>query len=105
MLAISLIAMIAAHVLRGRLAPGQGRWNATLWAGGAYLLAMVVVGLLLPSVQEVPDSFPATTLWSFRVASLGGQATLWTVIGLGFGLLSHRVASRERGARLDVAVV
>jgi predicted cobalt transporter CbtA len=105
MLALSLGGMIAAHVLRGRLAPRQGGWNAALLAGAAYLAGMVVVGLLLPAVDELPDGFPAATLWSFRIASLGGQAILWTVIGLGFGLLTHRVARRERGARLGVAVV
>ena len=105
MLALSLAGMIAAQVLRRRLAPGRGGWNASLWAGGAYLAGIVVIGLLLPAVDEVPDTFPATTLWSFRVASLGGQALLWTVIGLGFGLLSHRVAVREPGARVDVAIV
>jgi predicted cobalt transporter CbtA len=105
MLALSLAGMIAALVLRGRLVPAHGRWNASLYAGAAYLAGMVVVGLLMPGIREVPDSFPATTLWSFRIASLGGQAILWTVIGIGFGLLSHRVATREPGARLDVAAV
>ncbi|MFO1210599.1 MAG: CbtA family protein [Amaricoccus sp.] len=105
MLALSLAGMIAAMVLRGRLVPRQGRWNASLWAGVAYIAGMVVVGLLLPGIHEVPETFPATTLWSFRIASLGGQAILWAGIGVGFGLLSHRVALREPGARLDAAVV
>jgi len=105
MLAISLAAMIAAMLLRGRLAPGQGGWNASLWAGAAYAGGMMVVGLLMPAVQEVPDGFPATTLWSFRMASLGGQALLWAAIGIGFGLLSHRVAARRPSARLDAAVI
>ena len=105
MLALSLAGMIAAIVLRRRLVPRQGRWNASLWAGTAYLVGMVVAGLLLPGIHEVPETFPATTLWSFRMASLGGQAVLWSGIGIGFGLLSHRVALREPGARLDVAVV
>lgn len=105
MIALSLAGLIAALVLRETLARTQGRWNASLWAGAAYLAAMVVVSLLLPGVHEVPDSFPATTLWSFRMASLGGQTILWAVIGIGFGLLSHRVARREPRARIDVAVV
>ena len=87
MLALSLAGMIAAVMLRTRLAPSHGRWNATLWAGAAYLGAMIVVAALLPGMNELPDSFPAPTLWSFRVAALGGQAILWTVIALGFGLL------------------
>ncbi|MFO1143367.1 MAG: CbtA family protein [Amaricoccus sp.] len=105
MLALSLAGMIAAAALRGRLVPSQGRWNASLCAGGTYLVGMLVVGVLLPGIHEIPEAFPAATLWSFRVASLGGQAILWSTIGIGFGLLSHRVALREPGARLDVAVV
>jgi predicted cobalt transporter CbtA len=105
MLALSLAGMIAAHVLRGRLAPRRGRWNAALLAGAAYLLGTLAVAMLLPAVDELPEGFPAATLWSFRIASLGGQAILWTIIGLGFGLVTHRVASRAPGARLGVAVV
>lgn len=105
MVALSFVGAIVTIVLRGRLVPGRGRWNASLIAGGAYLVAMSVAAAILPGIHEVPDDFPATTLWSFRMASLGGQAILWSVIGIGFGLLSHRVASRAPGARLDVAVV
>ncbi len=105
LLVISLACMIGAIILRTRLAPTYGRWNATILAGAAYFAAMVAVGVLMPGIHEVPDTFPATTLWGFRIASLGGQAILWAVIGLGFGFLSHRVTLRERGARLDAAVV
>ena len=104
MVALSLAGMIAALALRGALVPKQGRWNASLIAGGAYLLAMIVVASLLPGVHEVPDSFPAPVLWSFRMASLGGHAVLWTVIALGFGLLSHRVARRLPGAPIGAAI-
>lgn len=105
MVVLSLAGATAAMVLRGRLAPAHGRWNASLVAGGAYLAAMIAAAIVLPGIHEVPDDFPATTLWSFRMASLGGQAILWSVIGIGFGLLSHRVATRAPGARVDVAVV
>jgi hypothetical protein len=105
MVLLSLGGAVAALALRGRLVPGHGRWNASLLAGGAYLLGMIVVAALLPGIHEVPDGFPATTLWSFRMAALGGQAILWSGIGIGFGLASHRVAVRAPGARLDVAVV
>lgn len=105
MVALSLAGAIMAMVLRGRLAPRHGRWNASLIAGSAYLVAMIVAAILLPGIHEVPADFPATTLWSFRMASLGGQAILWSVIALGFGLLSQRVAVRSRGGRLDVAVI
>jgi Probable cobalt transporter subunit (CbtA) len=35
-------------------------------------------------INEVPEDFPATLLWRFRLASLGTQTVLWTVLGLGF---------------------
>lgn len=104
MLALSLAGMIAALVLRGALTARHGRWNASLIAGGAYLLGMGVVALLLPGIHEVPDSFPAPVLWSFRMASLGGHAILWSVIALGFGLLTHRAARRAPGAPLGSAI-
>jgi len=105
MLSLSLAAMIAALVWRRTLVRSKGGWNASLWAGGAYVCAMIVASAMLPGVHEVPETFPATTLWSFRMASLGGQTVLWSAIGIGFGLLSHRVAMREPRSRLDVAVI
>jgi predicted cobalt transporter CbtA len=104
MVALSLAGMIAALLARGALAPRHGQWNASLLAGGGYLLGMVVLALLLPGIHELPDSFPAPTLWAFRMASLGGHAILWAVIALGFGLLTHRVARRAPGASLGAAI-
>ena len=90
MIAISLAAMIAAWVLRNRLLPRYGGWNAALIAVAAYLVVIVIVGLALPGVDEVPEGFPAVVLWQFRMASLGAQAIMWTIIGLGFGALMER---------------
>ena len=47
------------------------------------------------SPDSVPGDIPAALLWDFRLASLGELATLWTVFGLGFGLLltPRRVAA------------
>jgi hypothetical protein len=41
-------------------------------------------------------------LWQFRMASLGAQAIMWTVIGLGFGAWVERdfgLAKRGRSLR------
>ncbi|MEA3218801.1 MAG: hypothetical protein QOJ19_4957, partial [Acidimicrobiia bacterium] len=46
--------------------------------------------VVMPGVNEVPTSFPATVLWRFRLAALGGQAVLWTTIGLAFGALLQK---------------
>ena len=104
LVALSLAAMIASALLRKRLVPSQGRWNASLWAGALYLVMMVVVAALLPEVNEVPEQFPAATLWSFRMASLGAQLVLWTTLGLLFGGLTQRVMVRQGVPRLDTAV-
>ena len=65
---------------------------------------------LLPTVDEVPDDFPADLLWRFRTASLTVQSTLWAVIGARPGhhdrlggranvgrLRTGRAAGRHRG--------
>ena len=104
LIALSLAAMIAATMLRNRLVRSQGRWNAALWAGAAYLIAMIAVAVALPAVNEVPPDFPAVTLWAFRLASLGAQVILWTTLGLLFGGLTHRVVSRQAVPRGGAAV-
>ena len=104
MIAISLAAMIAAWMLRGRLAPQYGNWNAAIIAAAAFVVAAVVVGLALPGVNEVPERFPAVVLWQFRMASLGAQAILWTTIGLAFGALTERAMKTSgNGLRLKTA--
>jgi lysylphosphatidylglycerol synthetase-like protein (DUF2156 family) len=90
MIAISVAAMIAAWMLRNRLTPQFGGWNAALIAVAAYVAIIVIAGLALPSVNEVPEAFPAVVLWQFRMASLGAQAIMRTTIGLGFGALMER---------------
>jgi hypothetical protein len=74
-----------------------GTWNAAIIAGGAFIVAIAIVQLALPEINEVPKAFSAVVLWRFRVASLGIQAVLWTTIGLLFGALTERGAARRRG--------
>jgi hypothetical protein len=93
MIAISLAAMIGAAMLRRRLLRRYGGWDASLLAAAAYLIAVVAVGLLLPTINEVPDQFPAVVLWQFRIASFGAQLIMWTTIGLVFGALTERAAT------------
>ena len=90
MMLLSLAAMIAAWSVRNRLLPQHGAWNATLIAGAAYIVAVVLLALAMPPLNEVPEGFPAVVLWQFRMASLGAQAIMWTVLGLGFGALVER---------------
>lgn len=103
MIAISLAAMIAAWMLRNRLLPQYGGWNAALIAAAAYLVVVIAVALALPDVNEVPDDFPAVVLWQFRIASAGAQLIMWTTIGLAFGALTERATANSRGLRLKTA--
>jgi hypothetical protein len=70
----------------------HGAWSAALLASGAYLAAVIVVAAVLPAVNEVPNDFPATVLWRFRIDSLGMQAIMWATFGLGFGALAEKTS-------------
>lgn len=90
MIAISVAVMVLAVQLRRAWSKRIGAWNATVWAGVVFVAAIAAIELALPTVNEVPDGFPATLLWQFRLASLGMQAILWSTIGLLFGWLAER---------------
>jgi hypothetical protein len=85
MMAISIASTLGALRLRRSMVPRFGTWNASLLALGVYLVVMTAVFSLLPGVNEVPATFPAVTLWDFRIASLGIQTVLWGSIGVLFG--------------------
>ena len=95
MIAISLIAMVAAFSLKRLSETRLGCWNATVMGAVAFLILIGIAQFALPSLNEVPAEFPASTLWQFRLASLGIQAVLWAVIGLLFGELTDRSLHRR----------
>ena len=94
MILLSLGAMIAAWNVRNRLVEQLGAWNATLIGAAVYVVAVVIFALAMPPLDEVPEGFPAVVLWQFRMASLGAQAIMWTVLGLGFGAWVERDFAR-----------
>ncbi len=81
----------------GRLVGKWGAWDAALIGAVAYLAVVLVVALLMPSVNEVPEGFPASVLWQFRMASLGAQLIMWGTLGLLFGRLTERAAALDQG--------
>jgi predicted cobalt transporter CbtA len=91
MIAISVLAAVAAlrtrMALRGRITTA----GATLAALVLYAVVVIVAGAAMPVVDEVPADFPATTLWDFRVASLGMQVVLVGAIAGVFALTAARV--------------
>ncbi len=96
MILVSVIASIVA-VRLGQVAAkrGWGSWNSVLTGSGAFVLMMVAVLQIMPTVNEVPAGFPADVLWRFRMASLGTQAILWGTLGLLFGALTERSLRAE----------
>jgi hypothetical protein len=92
MMACSVAAMVAAVILRKRLAPKYGAWLAALMASAGYVVAVILVAALLPPINEVPSNFPAVVLWDFRIDSLAMQTILWATLGFVFGELTERAA-------------
>lgn len=104
MMLVSLLAAVAAVGLAQRLWASRGGWNASIIGAAAFVVVVAIAHYALPTVNEVPEGFPADLLWYFRTASLGMHVVLWTVIGLGFGVLAergiagHRPAAQTRAA-------
>ena len=90
MMAISIATTIGSLVLRQRLVDRFGAWLGSVVAFGVYLVVICVFFAILPDINEVPQDFPAVTLWQFRMTSLGIQTILWGSIGLMFGWLVER---------------
>ena len=97
MMAISIVAMIGAMIVRRRLAQRLDSWSAALIAAVTYILIVAVAQFSLPDINEVPEGFPAVVLWQFRIASLGMQFVMWAAIGLIFGAVTERALEGARG--------
>lgn len=101
-LLVSLAFAALSTLLAVRVAEQSGAYAGVLSGVGLYLIAMIVTGQLMPTVNELGD-FPADVLWYFRRASLLTFTTTWAVIGIGLtGLVGrlHRAdqAQAERRA-------
>jgi len=117
MVLASVVLATAAVWLARRLAARLGAWNSRLLAVGAYLVAIAVVMVLLPTVDETPEplrdpsgaivypGFPADVLYEFRLLSLGTQLVLWVTIGLVFATLAGRLLGEraESGQASSIA--
>jgi hypothetical protein len=71
--------------------------------GTASLVAVVIFAIAMPPLNEVPEGFPAVVLWQFRMASLGAQVIMWTVLGLGLGAWVERDFAEAKVGRLQTA--
>jgi hypothetical protein len=108
MVVLSVALFIGAVYLGRRLAPRLGAWNAALGAAGGYVVAVAIVMLILPTIDETPGpvrddagnivfgGFPADDLYEFRLYSLGTQVVMWATIGLVFAALVSRLIESKR---------
>jgi protein-S-isoprenylcysteine O-methyltransferase Ste14 len=103
MISISVLAAVAASRLRASLRERVDPSVATGLGVALFVLVVVVAGLVMPGVHEIPADFPATVLWNFRLSSIGMQAVLWTTIGLVFAIASQRVMTRAAAGAADRA--
>jgi predicted cobalt transporter CbtA len=109
MVVVSAALFVGAVYLGRQLATRLGPWNATLAAAGAYTVAIAVVMLILPTIDETPgplrdsagtiiyEGFPADDLYQFRLFSLGTQVVMWATIGLVFATLASRLLGERKG--------
>jgi hypothetical protein len=108
MVVLSVALLVAAVYLGRRLTPRLGAWNAALAAAGGYVVAVAIVMVILPTIDETPGplrddagnivfgGFPADDLYEFRLYSLGTQVVMWATIGLVFGALVSRLLETRR---------
>lgn len=94
-LLLSVVAAGLAVALAQRVWRERGAYAAVLAGVGAYVGVVVLAAVLMPTVDEL-GSFPASTLWSFRVSSVLTMATLWGVLGAVLTGLVGRSWDRER---------
>jgi predicted cobalt transporter CbtA len=95
LIALSLALGLAAAALATRLRRDGWLEHRRLAAVG--LAIVVPFALALALLPPAPDKVevPATLIWRFRLASLGGNAVLWGVLSVGVGLLAVE-ADRQR---------
>ncbi|WP_323374002.1 CbtA family protein [Plantactinospora alkalitolerans] len=99
---LGLVAVWAAALGYRAVRPDAPEWQRGAAAVGGFLLVTAVSYIVLPTFHEVPEDFPATLLWNFRLASLGTQVVLWTGIGLLFAaLLTWSGGGRSGGGGRD----
>ena len=70
--------------LRGR---GWANDERLVAVAAAVIIPMALLVILLPAPSD-PINAPANLVWHFRLASLGGNLLLWTILSLGFGSLA-----------------
>ena len=98
MVAGGLISLVAASRVMWSISDRAASWVRPVLGVGTFVVLAGFLALMLPGIDEVPETFPASLLWQFRMSSLGTQAVLWTTLGTTFGILSVRAGAPARGS-------
>ncbi len=95
LIALSLAVGLVAAALSGRLR--RDGWAEHRRVAAVAVAVALAIGTALALLPPAPDpvEVPATLIWRFRLASLGGNAMLWGVLSVGFGLLASEAARRR----------
>jgi Probable cobalt transporter subunit (CbtA) len=97
-------ALFAAAVWLGRnLVARYGEWSAALIAVAVYVAAMAIVMMILPTIDETPNGFPADVLYQFRLYSLGTQVVMWAVVAVVFGSMAGRLLGETAKPRNTIS--
>jgi len=89
-LLISVLAAAACTVLATKFLDSRGIQGAVLIGSGTYLAVVVLVGAVMPAVDEIGD-FPGDVLWDFRLASLTTLTVLWATVTIALSSLIRRL--------------
>jgi predicted cobalt transporter CbtA len=101
LIGIAAVVGLGASMLDGRLrAVGWTDHRRMAVVAAAVVAPMLTAFAALPPAPD-PVALPATLVWRFRLASLGANLTLWSVLTLGVGLLveAARPGRDEAGHR------
>lgn len=97
-LLVSLIAAAVCTGLAAKLVDWRGVESAVLIGVATYLVAVVLVGILMPTVNEV-GTFPGDVLWDFRRASIITLTTMWVTICATLVVLVRRLHTQQTAIR------
>lgn len=92
---VSVVAAYGAVALARTLARRGSLWVAVVLPAVGYIAVVALAFAVLGPIDEVPDEFPANTLFSFRMGALATQATLWAVLTIAVTGLIQRTTSRK----------
>jgi hypothetical protein len=97
-LLVSLAAAAVCTVLAVKLLDSRGVEGAVLIGAGTYLLLVVFVGALMPTVNEI-GAFPGDVLWYFRRAAIITLTAMWVTICVTLAALVRRLHAEHAAAQ------